>query len=504
MELDFTRREGEPTVVLERRRKLEQLRQLGVDPFSEDFSPTHEASSVLETYGEWDSQRLEGLQEAFALAGRIMGKRDFGKVSFIDLVDRTGRLQCLVHIPSLRDREASLFRLVDIGDHLGVRGRLFRTRTGELTLRVDEFKILSKALRPLPEKWHGLRDVEARYRQRYLDLLMNPGVKETFRTRARVIKWIREFLDARGFEEVETPMMQALPGGAEARPFVTHHNALGLDLFLRVAPELYLKRLVVGGMERVYEINRNFRNEGISTQHNPEFTMLEFYQAYATFEDLMVLTEELLEFLLRRLGKWPTLKYQGKEIEMQRPWKRMRFTECLVEFAQIKPEDVANLEELKEVANRKGVPLEGRETLGKVLAKLFDALVEPQLLGPIFITHHPVEISPLARRNKAEPEFVDRFELYIAGREVANAFSELTDPDDQRERFEQQQMLRKRGDQEAHPLDEDFLRALEHGMPPTAGEGIGIDRLVMLLTDSPSIRDVILFPQLRPETKVSL
>lgn len=499
--MDPRRRESEPPVVLERRRKLQQLRELGVDPFSEDFRPTHEACLVIENYGDWDSQRLEGLEEVFALAGRVMGKRDFGKVVFLDLVDRTGRLQCLVHIPSLSDKEACIFRLVDIGDHLGVRGRLFRTRTGELTLRVEGFKVLSKALRPLPEKWHGLREVEARYRQRYLDLLMNPEVKETFRIRARIIKWIREFLDARGFEEVETPMMQALPGGAEARPFVTHHNALGLDLFLRIAPELYLKRLVVGGMERVYEINRNFRNEGISTQHNPEFTMLEFYQAYATFEDLMLLTEELMEFLLKRLGKWPTLTYQGKEMNMQRPWKRMKFVECLAEFGEIMPEEVANIEALREVAHRRGIPLEGRDTMGKILAKLFDALVEPHLVGPIFVTHHPVEISPLARRNRMDPNLVDRFELYIAGREVANAFSELTDPDDQRERFEQQQMLRKKGDQEAHPLDEDFLRALEHGMPPTAGEGIGIDRLVMLLTDSPSIRDVILFPQLRPEVQ---
>lgn len=486
-------------VTSERRKKLDRLRSLGIEPFLQDFHPSEDIGRVTEEYRNWDGPQLEALDRRFLLAGRIMGKRDFGKVSFLDLVDRTGRIQCLVHLPSLREKDVNVFRLLDIGDHLGVEGRLFRTRTGELTLRVEALNILSKSLRPLPEKWHGLRDVEARYRQRYLDLIMNPQVRETFRTRAKVIKWIREFLEARGFEEVETPMMQVLPGGADARPFVTHHNALDIDLFLRVAPELYLKRLVVGGMERVYEINRNFRNEGISTQHNPEFTMLEFYQAYANFEDFMELTEELLEFLLRRLGSWPVLVYQQREINMSRPWKRIRFLEALEEIAGVHQDAMQDLLRLKQVAEERGVVLEGRESHGKVLAKLFDALVEPKLIEPTFVTHHPVAISPLARRSRERPDLVDRFELYVGGREIANAFSELTDPDDQRTRFEQQQALRDKGDQEAHPLDEDFLRALEHGMPPTAGEGIGIDRLVMLLTDSASIRDVILFPQLRPE-----
>ncbi len=489
-------------LMLERRRKLERLRSSGIDPFLQDFCVTHEVGELLELYGQWDAPSLEGLGKTFALAGRITGRRDFGKVSFMDLKDRTGRIQCMVHIPSLGEQEVAIVKCLDVGDHLGVIGELFRTRTAELTLKVQRLQILSKALRPLPEKWHGLKDVEARYRQRYLDLLINPHVREIFRVRGRVIRWIREFLESHGFEEVETPMMQPLPGGADARPFVTHHNALDVDLYLRVAPELFLKRLVVGGLERVYEINRNFRNEGISTQHNPEFTMLEFYRAYAGFEELMGFTEELFEYILVRLGKWPLLPFQGEEINMQRPWKRLRFLDGLVELGQVPREILGNLAGLKNLARERHVVLEGRDTLGKVLAKLFDALVEPHLVSPTFVTHHPVAISPLARRNREDPQVVDRFELYIAGREIANAFSELTDPDDQRARFQQQQEMRERGDDEAHPLDEDFLRALEHGMPPTAGEGIGIDRLVMLLTDSPSIRDVILFPQLRPDTSL--
>lgn len=497
--MEADRSERASSVIQERRRKLERLRACGIDPFLEDFVPTHRVEEVLGAFGDWDGPRLDSLQQRFHLAGRIRGKRDFGKVSFLDLVDSTGRIQCLVHVPSLNETEVLIFRCLDVGDHLGVRGALFRTRSGELTIRVEGLKLLSKALRPLPEKWHGLRDVEVRYRQRYLDLIMNPKVRETFRLRAKVIRWIREFLEAHGFEEVETPMMQALPGGADARPFITHHNALDLDLYLRVAPELFLKRLVVGGMERVYEINRNFRNEGISTQHNPEFTMLEFYRAYATFEDLMGFTEDLLEFLMGRMGTWPILTYQGQQIHMGRPWRRLRFLEGLVELGGVPKEALGELDMLKELASRRGVMLDGRDSLGKVLAKLFDALVEPQLISPTFVTHHPVAISPLSRRSRQDPQVVDRFELYVAGREIANAFSELTDPDDQRARFLQQQAMRDQGDLEAQPLDEDFLRALEYGMPPTAGEGIGIDRLVMLLSDSPSIRDVILFPQLRPE-----
>ncbi len=486
-------------VVLDRRRKLERLRAQGLDPFSQDFAPRGEIEDVLARYGSWEGKDLEALQGRFSLAGRIVGKRDFGKVSFLDLMDRTGRLQCFVQVANLPQDQGAAFRCLDVGDHAGVEGGLFRTRSGELTLRVESFQVLSKALRPLPEKWHGIRDVEGRYRQRYLDLLMNPQVREGFRSRTSIIRWIREFLDGQGFQEVETPMMQPLAGGADARPFVTHHNALDMDLYLRIAPELYLKRLVIGGMERVYEINRNFRNEGVSTQHNPEFTMLEFYQAYASFNDLMGLTEHLVETLLARLGKGVRIVYQGRTIDLSRPWRRVRFLDGLVEMGGVPREALEELESLKAFARSRHVVIEGRDSLGKVQAKLFDALVEPQLDDPTFVTHHPVAISPLSRRNRQEPHLVDRFELYIGGREIANAFSELTDPDDQRARFMEQKALREQGDDEAHPLDEDFLRALEHGMPPTAGEGLGIDRLVMLLTDSASIRDVILFPHLRPE-----
>ncbi len=485
----------------DRRRKLERLRGLGVDPFSQDFCVGQDVASLTSTYGAWEGGELERLEGKFSVAGRVMGKRDFGRASFLDLRDRTGKIQCFVESASLSPQDKAIFGCLDVGDHLGVVGGIFKTRTGELTIRVERLRILSKALRPLPEKWHGIRDVEARYRRRYLDLLMNPKARECFRVRTQVVREIRDFLDRRGFQEVETPMMQALPGGAEAMPFVTHHNALDMDLYLRIAPELYLKRLVIGGMERVYEINRNFRNEGISTQHNPEFTMLEFYQAYATFEDLMVTTEELFEALLEGLHLGPVLSFQGNQINMSRPWRRIRFLEGMVEVGKVPPEALEDLEDLRALAMDRGVNIEGRQSRAKILAKLFDALVEPQLQDPTFVTHHPVEISPLARRNPEEPHLADRFELYIGGREIANAFTELTDPDDQRERFMQQKALREAGDPEAHPLDEDFLRALEHGMPPTAGEGIGIDRVVMLLTDSPSIRDVILFPLQRRETQ---
>jgi lysyl-tRNA synthetase class 2 len=485
----------------DRRRKLQRLRDLGIDPFSQDFRVEQDIASVVSRYGQCQADELEGLEGGFSLAGRVMGKRDFGKASFLDLRDGTGKIQCFVESASLGPQEKALFGCLDVGDHLGVTGRVFKTRTGELTIRVERLSILSKALRPLPEKWHGIRDVEARYRRRYLDLLMNPEARQCFRIRTQVIRTIRDFLDGRGFQEVETPMMQALPGGAEAVPFVTHHNALDMDLYLRIAPELYLKRLVIGGLEKVYEINRSFRNEGISTQHNPEFTMLEFYQAYATFEELMVTTEELFETLLARLHIGPVISFQGTEIDMSRPWRRIRFLEGMVEIGGVPPESLEDLESLKGIAQERGVNIEGRRSREKVLAKLFDALVEPQLQDPTFVTHHPIEISPLARRNHEEPHLADRFELYIGGREIANAFTELTDPDDQRERFLRQKELREAGDAEAHPLDEDFLRALEHGMPPTAGEGIGIDRVVMLLTDSPSIRDVILFPLQRREVQ---
>jgi len=388
-----------------------------------------------------------------------------------------------------------------MGDIVGVRGALFRTRKGELTLDAEEVRLVSKSLRPLPEKYHGLRDVEARYRQRYLDLAVNPQTREIFRTRTRIIKGIREFLDRRDFLEVETPMMQHVPGGAEARPFSTHHNALDTRLYLRIAPELYLKRLLVGGLEKVYEINRNFRNEGISTQHNPEFTMLEFYWAHVDYSRLMELTEELFSELARSILGGTTLSYQGHEIDLTPPWPKLTFHQALEELGGLRPEDYGDWERARELVKHYGENVQEKEKLGKLQTKLFDLLVEPRLIQPHFITKYPTEISPLSRRNEEDPNLTDRFELFVAGREMANAFTELNDPRDQRERFEEQARAKARGDDEAHFLDEDYLVALEHGMPAAAGEGIGIDRLVMLFTDSASIREVILFPLLKPETK---
>jgi lysyl-tRNA synthetase class 2 len=487
-----------PKVLQDRRMKLDQLRERGIDPYCQDFAPSHEVESLHARYGQWDGSRLESLEEVFSIAGRVMAKRDFGKAVFIDIMDRTGRIQCFIQRPSLEEGLRFLSKMIDIGDHLGVSGRLFRTRTGELTIQVGDLKILSKALRPLPEKWHGLRDVEARYRQRYLDLLMNPQVRRIFLTRTKAISWIRQFLDSRGFVEVETPVMQPLPGGAEARPFVTYHNALERELYLRIAPELYLKRLVIGGMERVYELGKNFRNEGISSQHNPEFTMLEFYQAYATYEDFMALTEELIRGLAEHLGLGGQLEFQGQRIDLDGPWSRLSFREALVDIGGVPEGALKDAELLFRIAEEKKVEIVDRRLPGKVLAKLFDVLVEPHLVNPTFVYHYPVDISPLSRRDPEDPQWVDRFELFIGGRELANAFSELTDPLDQRERFAKQAAL-KGMDEEAHPMDEDFLMAMEYGMPPTAGEGIGIDRLMMILTNSPSIREVILFPQLRQE-----
>jgi lysyl-tRNA synthetase class 2 len=375
---------------------------------------------------------------------------------------------------------------------------VFRTRTGELTLLAQDVKLITKSLRPLPEKFHGLRDVESRYRQRYVDLMVNEEVRTVFMKRARIIQKVREFLMGHGFLEVETPMMQPIPGGATARPFKTHHNALGVDLYLRVAPELYLKRLLVGGFERVFEINRNFRNEGISIQHNPEFTMLEFYQAYATFEDLLPFTEELVCAVAREVAGGLQVAYQGRTIDLTPPWRRYRLAEAMVVFGGFDPEELADVERLQPRAQALGIDTSGQGP-GKVLTKLFETLVEPKLDQPTFITHYPLEVSPLSRRSEVDPSFVDRFELFVGGREIANGFSELNDPVDQEERFLQQVEARKAGDEEAHFMDEDYIRALEYGMPPAAGEGIGIDRLVMLLTDTSSIREVILFPHLRPE-----
>jgi lysyl-tRNA synthetase class 2 len=487
-------------IVAHRLEKLNQLRDQGIEPFFNRFKPTHTLAQILAEYGNLTGEELEHLPHTFLLAGRLMLMREFGKAAFCHFQDGSSRLQAYVQKQVVGEDRFRLFKRLDLGDIVGLSGRLFRTKTGELTLAVQDFVLLTKSLLPLPEKYHGLTDVERRYRQRYLDLIVNPSVWQVFIQRAAIIRLIREFLDARGFLEVETPMMQPIPGGATAKPFETFHQALDTKLYLRIAPELYLKRLIVGGFDRVYEINRNFRNEGLSTLHNPEFTMLEFYQAYATYEDLMELTEALITHVARTLLGTLEVLYQGQAIDLTPPWRRLDLREALTEIGGIPAEVVRDPEALVRRAREEGVVLRSGEGYGRALTKLFDLHVEGNLIQPTFVVGYPTETSPLSRKNDANPEVVDRFELFIAGREMANAFSELNDPLDQRQRFERQLAAHQAGDDETpHAVDEDFLTALEYGMPPTAGEGIGIDRLVMLLTDSPSIRDVILFPLLRPE-----
>jgi len=484
---EFTRR-------LER---MKALRQEGVNPYPNDFRPDITCAEVFERYGGLDGEALGDLDDVVRVAGRIMARRDFGKASFIHIQDRSGKLQAYLKKDVLGDEAFAFFKKMDIGDIVGMEGPLFRTRTGELTVEARSVRLLSKGLMPLPEKWHGLKDVEARYRQRYLDLMVNPGVKEVFLRRTEIIRYIRDFLTERGYLEVETPMLQSVYGGAAARPFITHHNTLNMDLFLRIAPELYLKRLIVAGLERVFEINRNFRNEGISTQHNPEFTMCEFYEAYATYEDLMDLTEEMVCGLVEKLHGTLSIEYQGTKLDFTRPWKRISVREAIVKYAGADDAVFTDRERAVALAESLEIPLHKDASHGKVLIEIFEKTGEPQFIEPTFVTGYPLEVSPLARKNEADPSIVDRFELFIMGREIANAFSELNDPVDQRERFMGQLREREAGDEEAHPMDMDYIGALEYGMPPTAGEGIGIDRLVMLLTDSPSIRDVILFPLLR-------
>jgi len=484
----------------QRLQKLDELRAQGIDPFYNRFVPTHNIAQVLEEFGALDGPQLEALNQTFRLAGRLMLLREFGKASFCHIQDGTSRIQAYVQKQVLGAEEFARFKRLDLGDIVGFTGTLFRTKTGELTLAVSQFVLLTKSLLPLPEKYHGLTDIETRYRQRYLDLMVNPQVREVFVKRAAIIGVMRDFFKNRGFLEVETPMMQPIPGGATARPFVTHHQALDMRLYLRIAPELYLKRLVIGGFDRVFEINRNFRNEGLSIQHNPEFTMVEFYQAYATYEDLMDLTEELIASVAREVLGSTRVSYQGVEIDLTPPWTRLDLRESLTRIGGIPAAVVADREALVALAKEEGVTLRSGEGYGRALTKLFDLKVEARLQQPTFILGYPRETSPLSRTSDTDPEVVDRFELFVAGRELANAFSELNDPLDQRRRFEAQLAAHAAGDEEMpHALDEDFVTALEQGMPPTAGEGIGIDRLVMLLTDSPSIRDVILFPLLRPE-----
>ncbi len=490
----------EAQILRHRKEKAQFLRDAGIPLYPNDFRRTHLVADILAAHGQADAAALEHTAISVGVAGRIMTLRSFGKVTFFHLQDTSGRLQVYVQRDDLGAEAYALFKKFEAGDIVGVQGILFRTKTGELTVKANTVRLITKSIRPLPEKFHGLKDVELRYRQRYLDLMVNERPREIFRKRTAIIQFIRDFLNARGFLEVETPMMQPIPGGAAARPFITHHNALNMDLYLRIAPELYLKRLLVGGFERVYEINRNFRNEGIDTKHNPEFTMIEFYWAYATYEDLMDLTEELFASLAQAVNGSTTVIYQGQEIHLAHGWQRLSFHESLERIGNVSPTVFTDYARCKELVQRLGEPVAKNEKLGKLQAKLFDNLVEPRLIQPHFIYGYPTDISPLSRKNDANPEITDRFELFICGQEMANAFSELNDPVDQRERFEEQVRERSQGDDEAHLMDDDYIRALEYGMPPAAGEGIGIDRLVMLLTDSPSIREVILFPLLRPET----
>jgi lysyl-tRNA synthetase class 2 len=484
---------------LQRKRKLEDLKAEGFSPYPNTFRLSHSVEEINRLYGDKREEEFKSLEERFSVAGRLMRLNNFGKAAFGHIQDRTGRIQGYFRRDQMTPKSFQVFSRLDIGDIVGIRGRLFRTRTGELTVMVEEAELLAKSFRPLPEKWHGLTDLETRYRQRYVDLIVNPHCREIFIVRSRTVDFLRRFLTQRGFLEVETPMMQPIPGGATARPFKTHHYTLDMDLYLRVAPELYLKRLLVGGLERVFEINRNFRNEGISTQHNPEFTMLEFYQAYATYRDLMDLTEAMFSSLAQEIKGQMSLQYQGTRIDFQPPWKRLSIREGLIAYGELKEEDLQDREKLLAYGKNLGLEWKGNEPRGKIWVDLFEKLAEPHLLQPTFVTEYPIEDSPLARRNDQKPEFVDRFELYIFGREIANAFSELNDPQDQKSRFLEQAKAKAREDEETGLVDEDYVRALEYGMPPAAGEGIGIDRLVMLLTDSPSIRDVILFPQMRPE-----
>jgi len=480
-------------IMQQREEKWRALAAQGLDPFHvTEYRRTHVAREIIEHYGAVEGQTVK-------VAGRVMSRRGQGKVTFMHLQDASGQIQAFFRFDDLGEAAYERLKLVDIGDILGVEGYVFTTRTGEISIHVSAVEVLAKALRPLPEKWHGLKDVEMRYRRRYVDLIVNPEVRAVFVERSRMVKAIRALLDGKGFLEVETPMMQAIPGGAAARPFVTHHNALDIPLYLRIAPELYLKRLIVGGLEKVYEINRNFRNEGISTKHNPEFTMLEVYEAYANYEDMMRLCEEIVVAAALATRGTLTIPYQGREIDLTPPWRRLRLFDSLREFGGIDTDQLSDFASAKAVCRAMGVHVDERATLATLINNLFEEFVEGQLIQPTFITDFPTAISPLAKRRRDDPAMTERFEVFMTGREMANAFSELNDPVDQRGRFEEQVRERAAGDEEAHPMDEDYVRALEYGMPPTGGLGIGIDRLAMLLMDAASIRDVILFPQMRPE-----
>jgi lysyl-tRNA synthetase, class II len=513
----------ESELIRVRREKLARIVASGREAYPNKAHPTTTIAAAVAEHSSRAGEALESEKPRVRVAGRMMTRRDHGKTAFLDLAEGAARIQVYCRRDAVAEADWNLYLELDAGDWIEVEGEVFRTKKGELSVKAERLHFLAKSLRPLPEKWHGLTDLEQRYRQRYVDLIVNDEVKATFETRARIVRFIRNFFDARGYIEVETPMMQPIAGGAAARPFVTHHNALDVDLFLRIAPELYLKRLIVGGFPRVYEINRNFRNEGISTQHNPEFTMLEFYEAYADYRDLIELTEQLLSELVAEVKGTSSLEWRGSTISFERPFARFTMKEAIVHFAkmrgiEIDPADLDDETKVRALARRHGDPhpvrSDGTEAppgepapplhemnVGKMIAELFETLAEEHLIDPTFITDFPVEVSPLSKQRKDDPRYVERFELYVGGMEIANAFSELNDPDEQARRFEQQLGERERGDDEAHQMDHDYVRALEYGMPPTGGEGIGIDRLTMILTGSSSIRDVILFPLMRPRSQ---
>ncbi|MBA4538776.1 lysine--tRNA ligase [Bacillus aquiflavi] len=480
-----------------RREKLSALREKGIDPFGKRFERSHTAKQLLEQYGELEKEDIAAKGVSVTIAGRIMTKRGKGKAGFAHIQDLTGQIQIYVRKDTVGDSQYEVFNTADIGDIVGVAGTLFKTKVGELSVKVGDFDLLTKSLRPLPEKFHGLKDVEQRYRQRYLDLTMNPESRETFITRSKIIQSMRRYLDNHGYLEVETPMMHTIAGGASARPFITHHNALDMQLYMRIAIELHLKRLIVGGLEKVYEIGRVFRNEGISTRHNPEFTMIELYEAYADYRDIMSLTENLIAHIAKEVLGTTTIQYGEYEVNLEPEWTRLHMVDAIKKETGVDFWKETSTEEARKLAEEHHVEINENMTYGHIVNEFFEQKVEEKLIQPTFIYGHPVEISPLAKKNVEDPRFTDRFELFIVGREHANAFTELNDPIDQHERFKAQLQEREQGNDEAHMMDDDFIEALEYGMPPTGGLGIGVDRLVMLLTNSPSIRDVLLFPLMR-------
>ncbi len=500
MSEEIVNQENELSELLQiRHNKLDELRGMGLDPFGKKYNRTHHAGELVAQYDSFTNEELEEKAIPVSIAGRIMAKRGMGKAIFAQIQDLSGKIQIYVRQDAIPEVKFSAFRLFDLGDIIGVTGHMFKTKTGETSIKVDDVEILSKSLYPLPDKYHGLKDVELRYRQRYVDLIMSPEVQQTFIMRSKIIQSMRRYLDSLGYLEVETPTLHTIAGGAAAKPFTTHHNALDMDLYMRIAIELHLKRLIVGGFEKVYEIGRVYRNEGISTRHNPEFTMIELYEAYADYKDIMNLTETMVAHIAQEVLGTTVIDYQGQEVDLTPSWRRVSMVDAVKEVTGVDFSVHMTDEEARNLAKEHKVPVEAHNKFGHILNAFFEQFVEETLIQPTFITGHPVEISPLAKRNEEDPRFTDRFELFVVAREHANAFTELNDPIDQRQRFEAQMTEREQGNDEAHEMDDDFIRALEYGMPPTGGLGIGIDRLVMLLTNAASIRDVLLFPHMRTQ-----